>query len=231
MTFTGIMMTWIFYLRRSRGKAFLSLVVTLVDIVFLLSNTYKIPHGGYWSIILAAIPFSIILIYTFGQKKLYNSLKPMDIEEFLSLYNQTFRSMAKIKGTAIFLVRDMGNVPPYMVNIIFKNNIIYEDNIIVSIVSREEPFGVAGFFLFKEIAEGLRAFEIQLGYMEIIEVEGILRKAGIEEKVIFYGIEEIVTGHAVWKIFSFIKRLAPSFAQFHKLPSSKAHGVITRVEM
>lgn len=34
----------------------LSLIVwTLVDIVYLFSNTYKIPYGGYWSIILAAI--------------------------------------------------------------------------------------------------------------------------------------------------------------------------------
>ena len=52
MTLTGMMMTWIFYRKGNTLKAFISLLITFVDIVFLLSNVYKIPHGGYWSIII-----------------------------------------------------------------------------------------------------------------------------------------------------------------------------------
>ena len=63
MTMTGIFMTWIFYLRHKYGRTVLSLLVTVVSFIFLLSNTYKIPHGGYWSLIIAAIPFSIIMLY------------------------------------------------------------------------------------------------------------------------------------------------------------------------
>src|SRR5664279_290597 len=71
MTLTGIMMTWIFYLRGKMFYAVVSSFVVFVDIVFLLSNLYKIPHGGYWSIILASIPFVIIILYTSCQKRLY----------------------------------------------------------------------------------------------------------------------------------------------------------------
>ena len=53
----------------------------------------------------------------------------------------------------------------------------------------------------------------------------------MKEKTIFYGIEDIVTGSPVWKVFSVIKRLTPAFVQFYKLPSHKLHGVITRVEL
>ncbi len=52
MTLTGIMMTSIFYLREEYSKAVIAFFVTLVDISFLTSNTYKIPHGGYWSLTL-----------------------------------------------------------------------------------------------------------------------------------------------------------------------------------
>ena len=48
MTITGIMMTWIFYLKGKALKSSVSAFVTLVDIAFLLSNIYKIPIGGYW---------------------------------------------------------------------------------------------------------------------------------------------------------------------------------------
>jgi KUP system potassium uptake protein len=112
----------------------------------------------------------------------------------------------------------------------FKNNIIYEDNIIVSIVKREDPFGVTGYFT-KNLAPGLRSFEIQMGYMEVPDVEEILREAGIHEKTIFYGVEDIIPSNIIWQIFSLIKRLTPNIVQFYKLPANKLHGVVTRVEL
>jgi KUP system potassium uptake protein len=230
MTLTGIMMTWIFYLKGKIGIAMISLFVTFVDIAFLLSNLYKIPHGGYWSIIIGAIPFLIIVLYTNGQKKLYRVLKPVPLGEFLERYNLAYKSMNKVKGTALFFIRDPNEIPPYMIRSMFVNNILYEENIIVSIIKREDPFGVMGYFK-QELSHGLRIFEIQVGYMEITNIEEILKEAGIDEKTIFYGLEDIVTENMIWKIFSIIKRLTPTFVQFYKLPSNKLHGVMTRTEM
>jgi len=100
----------------------------------------------------------------------------------------------------------------------------------ISMVSLDNPFGINAFFK-ENLADGLRVFEIQAGYMEVPDVEKILENAGIDEKVIFYGIEDITTGNFIWKIFSMIKRLTPAFVQFYKLPHHKLHGVITRVDM
>jgi len=230
MTFTGFMMTWIFYLRGKITLALVSVLVTLVDIVFFLSNIYKIPHGGYWSIIIALIPLSTILIYTSGQKKLYRSLRAMDKTQLEEKYRLIYKSLSKIKGTALFFLKDKEKIPPYISRTMFNNNIIYEDNILISFVRSDEPFGVKGNFM-DEIAPGLRTFEIYQGYMEVIDVEEILREAGVDEKAIFYGLEDIITRNPIWKIFSIIKRLSPAFVQFYKLPSHKLHGVIIRVEM
>jgi KUP system potassium uptake protein len=230
MTLTGIFMTWIFYLKRKFGRAALSVFVTFVCLMFLISNTYKIPHGGYWSIIIAAIPFLVIMLYRRGQRKLYNVLQPLPIDVFLPSYTQIYNGMSKIKGTALFFARDAKEVPPYIVHTIIKNNILYEDNIIISIVKREDPFGVAGFFK-ESLGPGLRSFEIQTGYMEVPDVEEVLREAGIQEKTIFYGVEDILPSNIIWHLFSVIKRLTPNIVQFYKLPYNKLHGVVTRVEM
>ncbi len=230
MTITGIMMTWIFHLKKETLKSVISLLVTFVDLAFLLSNTYKIPHGGYWSIIIALIPLCIILVYTKGQKRLYRALKPMPLEDFLLKYEEAYKTLNTLKGTALFFARDIRKVPPYIVNTMFTNGIIYEDNIIVSIVRRDDPFGVNG--LFKVCySEGLCSFEIQLGYMEVVDIEEILGEAEIHERVIFYGLEDISTVNIIWKVFSIFKKLTPAYVQFYKLPSNKLHGVITRVEM
>ncbi len=230
MSITGIMLTWIFYLKKNYIKSFIALIITFVDFAFFISNTYKIPHGGYWSIIIAMLPLCMILIYTQGQKRLYLSLKSIPLSIFLENYNEAYKTLNKISGSALFFARDINRMPPYIARTMFIHNIIYEDNIIVSMSRQEEPFGIS--FDFKEkISDGLRVFEIRTGYMEVIEVEEILKKAGIEEKSIFYGLEDINTENIIWKIFAAIKNLTPSFVQFYKLPPNKLHGVITRLEI
>jgi KUP system potassium uptake protein len=230
MFLTGVMMTAIFYLRTEHLKTMIAFLVTLADLAFLTSNIYKIPHGGYWSLIIAAIPLAIILIYTGGQRKLYGKIRPLKLDVFLYSYNEVYQALNKIKGTALFFARDMKKVPSYIVHTMFMNNIIYEDNIIVSITTLDKPFGVKS--LFKEdLAPGLRSFEIQMGYTEVVNIEQLLKNAGINEKSIFYGLEEITTRNFFWKIFSMLKRLAPPFVQFHDLPPNKLHGVVTRIEL
>jgi KUP system potassium uptake protein len=230
MTLTGIMMTWIFLLRAKYGRAAVSSFVTVVTVAFLISNTLKIPHGGYWSLIIAGIPFSIIMLFTRGQRKLYYALQPLALEVFLLSYHQIYAAVPKIRGTALYFAKDAKDIPPYIIHTMFKNNIIYEDNIIVSIVRREDPFGVTGYFK-DDLAPGLRSFEIQMGYMEIPDVEEILREAGIHEKTIFYGVEDITATNICWQTFSLIKKLTPNIVQFFKLPANKLHGVVTRVEL
>jgi KUP system potassium uptake protein len=230
MTITGILMTAIFYHKKDTVKAVIALFITLIDLVFLLSNGYKIPHGGYWSIIIAAIVFSLIVIYTSGQKKLYELMRPMKVDDFLRKYNELYATESKISGTALFFARDITRVPQYIAHIMFKNNIIYESNIFTSIVKIDSPFGVESSFT-AEPAKGLKVFEIRAGYMEVINVEEILKEAGIYEKTIFYGIEDIFASNIVWRVFSIIKKLSPSFVQFYRLPPEELHGVMTRFEM
>jgi KUP system potassium uptake protein len=230
MALTGIMMTMIFYLKHDRSKFFLALSVTFVDVIFLTSSLHKIPYGGYWSIILALIPFCIIMIYINGQKRLGEALSPMKLDVFLEKYIEIYNDINKISGTALFFARDINRLPPYIASTMFYNNILYYDNIFVSIIKTENPYGVSGSFK-SNLAIGLRVFEIYMGYMEVIDVEKILKENGIDEKTIFYGLEDIVSDNVIWRIYSLIKKVTPAFVQFYKLPPHKLHGIISRIEM
>jgi len=50
-----------------------------------------------------------------------------------------YKQCYKIKGSALFFSREIGKIPPYIVNTLFCNNIIYDDNIIVSMETTDEP--------------------------------------------------------------------------------------------
>jgi KUP system potassium uptake protein len=228
MTLTGFLMTWIFYLKKKKILSFIAFAVTLIDAVYLWANFYKIPHGGYWSIILSLIPFIIIILYIQGQKRLYKMMDFMTLEEFLLKFNRVYATTARIKGTSLFLIKDVKDIPFYVTQTMFFHGVVYETNVFVSIIKRDDPFGIIGFFK-EDIAKGLKVFEIQMGYMEMIDVEEILRENGIEERVVFYGLEDITARNIIWKMFALIKRITPTFIQFYNFPSKKLHGVITKV--
>jgi KUP system potassium uptake protein len=230
MLITGIMMSLIFFLSGKRMKMLVALGVAGIDLVFLVSNLNKLPHGGYWSLILASFPLMTILIWTNGQKNLYRSLMPLNWEAFAISYEEIYGLGRTISGTALFFTREIKVVPPYIVHCMFRSNIVYERNVFISIIRTDEPQGIES-EMHADLATGLDGLEIRVGYMEVLDLQAILKKNGIREKVIFYGVEDIATDSVVWRIFSIIKKLTPTFVQFYKLPTMKLQGVVTRVEM
>ncbi len=230
MAITGILIVWILALRGQIVKTIIASAILIITWVFLFANFSKIPTGGYWSLIIASVPLIVILIFVNGQKRLAEALSPVPLDDFLKKFDVIYHSVNRISGSALFFARDFRRLPQYIPRIMFTNNIVYEDNIVISIIRTEQPFGVT-WGVTREITPGLSIFEIYLGYMEIVDIGSILQEAGIEEKTIFYGMEDIVTVHIVWRIFALIKKLTPSVVQFYKLPADKIHGVVTRVEL
>ena len=53
MTISAMFMIWIFKIQKHYSRLILACVVFFVDLMFLIAVFNKIPHGGYWSIIIA----------------------------------------------------------------------------------------------------------------------------------------------------------------------------------
>lgn len=226
---TVIMMNVIFLQRRKYNLLLLTMFLLFVDICFFIATSSKISTGAYMSLIMSAIPFGLIILYVRGHQVLYKSMSPMRRDEFFDKYNEFYANSSKITGTALFFARGIDRVPPYVAQTMFINNILYEDNIFIHIDKTDEAYGIS--YTFSEIAPGLRLFRISVGYMQVFNVEKIFEQAGIHEKVIFYGVENIETENIFWSIFAKIKKLTPSFISFYNLPSHKIHGVVTQVKM
>jgi KUP system potassium uptake protein len=230
MLITGLLMTAIFWHTHQRLFFALSVFVTLVDLAFFISMLTKIPAGGFWSLIIASVPFSVIIIYTRGQKALYRAMNPMDWETFKTRYAKTYRTASHIAGTAVFFARSVDKIPPYISRTIFTSGILYEKTVIVTMSITENPFGQDS-SLQEEVEHGLSVLTVSRGYMEVIDMMKIIHLAGIEERTIFYGMEEIMSRKILYWVFYLIKRLCPSFVQYYRLPAHKVHGVITRIEL
>ncbi len=229
ISITATMMCTIFFLRKKYISAIISLGLLFIDLCFFTATCSKIPHGAYWSIIIASMPLLLTLLYTKGQQALYKSMVLMDKETFLEKYNMLYPNLSKIKGTALFFSRGVDQVPPYIIQTMFTNNIMYTDNVFVQINKTPEAYGLT--YDLTPVTEGLTILKINAGYMEVFKLEQILKKLNIKEKVIFYGVEDIETSNIFWNIFALIKKITPTFVSFYNMPAHKIHGVITKVKI
>lgn len=227
MTITGIMITSIFFIRKHYIKSLIAFFILIIDFIFFAAACSKFIHGAYITLVIASMPLFIILLYTLGNKKLYNSMAMIDKNDFLEKYNKIYPNICKIKGTAIFFARGINKVPPYIIQTMFTNNIFYTDNIIINISKTSEALGIS--HKIEEITDGLKMLKIRIGYMEHFRLEKFLKEINIKAKVIFYGVEEIETSNVFWRIFALIKKITPTFVNFYCLPLHKIHGVINRI--
>jgi KUP system potassium uptake protein len=230
MMISAIMMAIIFFIQKAPVKMLCAVSLIVIDFFFFIATLLKIPHGAYFSFILAAIPLILTVAFIRGQSRLNEILKPIRLEDFLPRYRESYASLNKIRGTALFFVADVQNLSPYIGQVFFQNEILYENNILVRIRITEKPFGVET-HLEPDIADGLQFFTVKAGYMEVIDIVSLLESRGIDEKTIFYGIENVITDKPFWKIYSIIKKVSPPFVQFYTLPPEKMHGVVMRVMM
>jgi KUP system potassium uptake protein len=230
MFVSSFFMLWIFSVQKKVLKLCLTIVVAIVNIAFVISVFTKIPHGGYWSIIIGAVPFITILLWTKGNKAVYKSFRSLPIDTYFVSYQQIYETGKVLPGTSLFFAKSLDMIPPYMVHCTLRGGIIYEQNVLASIVTMDTPRGIQKLYI-PEIVEGFSFLEIQLGYMERLDIPKILKEVGIDPKVMFYGVDDVRARKYHWKVFAFIKRITPNFVQFLELPYYKLHGVFTRIEI
>jgi KUP system potassium uptake protein len=229
MSITGVLITMIFMYQKKYLKMTASIITGILSVVFFVSCWLKIPHGGYWSLIIASVPLLLIVLYTQGQKRLYASLIPIKKELFLEEYSKRYRTGHHAQGTALFFARRWDAIPAYIGKTMFQNGIIYDYNIMVIIKTTHEAHGISSEI--SPLGEGFDQMIIYAGYMEKLDVEAILMEKNINERVIFYGDEEIVSSNFVWKIFALIKDISPNFVSFYNFPHEKLIGVSRRTEI
>ncbi len=226
---TITLISTILFLKKKYFHCLFALLLMLIDVSFLIAVFSKLPTGAYWSIIIATIPLSLILLYVKGQQAMYKAIKLMDKKDFLQQYEEIYPLANKIEGKALFFARGIEKVPPYIVQTMFTNNIIYTENIFVQVNKTSGAFGLH--YELKQVITGLNVLTIDVGYMEVLRLEKVLKALDIEEKAIFYGVEDIETNNFFWHIFAIIKKITPTFVSFYKLPVHKIHGVITQIKL
>lgn len=230
MFISSIFIVSIMYHRKQFGRMSIALVVLLITLTYLVAVTHKIPYGGYWSIVIAVLTLLVMGLWITGMSRMRKYLRSVSLDVFVESFKQIYETGNFIKGEALFFTRNIQSISPYILHCMFRTGIIYEKNILVSVETTDEPYGI-NLQRFEKIIPGLSVAEIKYGYMEAPDLPKLFKEWGFNEKAIFYGSEEIKTNKLFLKIFVILKKVAPNWIGYFDFPYNKLHGVVTRIEI
>lgn len=209
----------------------LFLVLLPIDLLILIYNFHKFSSGGYFPFITALIILSLVLIYTKGNRNLGKKLIYEKYDKFIQKYEQLYKNEPKIEGTAIFMIRDINMISPYIIKTIFDFKILYKNNIFLSLRITDNPYGIE--YKYTQIendkTQSLGYIEIKAGYLEIININDIISKMNINPTVVFYGYENITTKSLIMNVYAFLKKNSPTIVDFYNFPLSKTIGITTNI--
>ena len=120
------------------SAVFLSAFLT-VDMVFISSNSLKIPTGGWLPLVVGAVLFLVLTTWIKGRALL---TQYMDERKtlFEDLEEKVSGNLVKVEGTAIYLTRSLHGVPQVLLHNLEHNHVLHERIIVLTIVTTNEPY-------------------------------------------------------------------------------------------
>ncbi len=112
----------------------------LVDSIFLSSNSLKILSGGWLPLAVGAVLFLIMTTWMKGRAVLAEALDEKkvlfeELEDKIATHE-----LVTVKGTAIYLARNLHGIPQVLLHNLEHNHVIHERIIVLTIVITDEPY-------------------------------------------------------------------------------------------
>jgi len=153
----------------------------VVDLAFFGTNLFKIPDGGWFPLLVAAIIFLLMSTWKKGRARLSEIVleNTLPIDLFLSDIGK--RKPVRVPGIAVFLTSVRGGAPPVLLHHLKHNKVLHEKVILMSVMGQEIPqVDETDRVRFRELGEGFCEVVANYGFMETPDVPSVLRSLTLE---------------------------------------------------
>ena len=161
-------------------------VFMLTDLAFFSSNVIKVATGGWVTIMIAVIIFSIISTWKTGRTMLTRILQAGSLPLDLFLGDVARKKPPRVPGTAVFMTSSQEGVPVVLLHHLKHNKVLHEQVVLMSIKTEEIPEIPSEERLTLETLEhGFFRVTARYGFMETPDVPEILyrlRQTGLRAR-------------------------------------------------
>ena len=206
----------------------------LVDGLYFASNVTKIPDGGWFPLLVAAVIFVLLTTWATGRRLVRERLEEdaLPIEIFI---RSTGSSVHRVVGTSVFLSSTADGVPPSLLHNLKHNHVLHERVVILTVATEQIPHFTGGSRTeITDLGHGFYRMILHYGFMDEVDIPAELANVTSAggpfksmETSYFLARQTLIVsqrpGMAIWreKLFAWMVRNAESAMEFFKLPTNR----------
>ena len=207
----------------------------IVDGIYFASNITKIPDGGWFPLLVAAISFTVLTTWAKGRQLLRDRLaeSALPLPVFIK---SAAASVHRVRGTSVFLSSSADTVPAALLHNLKHNQVLHERVIILNVKIEEVPHVAPERRVeFHDSGQGFYRMILHYGFMEEVDIPrdlAFIKTCGepfnMMSTSFFLGRQKLIAtkdrpGMALWRerLFAWMMRTSESAMEFFKLPTNR----------
>jgi len=215
------------------------------DLAFLAANIIKIPHGGWFPIVIAAAIFGLMLTWKTGRRLVAErlSLQSVPFGSFLASIQRD--PPLRVPGTAVFMYSSALGTPPAMLHNLKHNKVLHRQVVIVNVHTEDlAHVPPAERVAAEALGDGFFRVRVRYGFMDEPDVPAALALVPAElltldaaQVTYFLGRENLIVGRrrgpARWRraIFAWMSRNAQAATPYFHIPPNRVVELGAQIEL
>ncbi len=218
----------------------------IVDLAFLGANLPKIPHGGWFPLVVAGLIFVAMATWRRGRRLVTQKLHDHAVPLGHFIADLRAHPVTRVAGTAVFMTSTSHGVPTALLHNVKHNKVIHEQVILLTAITAEIPYVPASEradVVSKE--DGFHRVTCRYGFMEDphvpYDLERVAERTGLDLRIMqttfFLGRETLLprahVGLPLWqaRLFALMARNAESATAYFHLPPNRVVEIGVQVEI
>jgi KUP system potassium uptake protein len=253
VTFTMVTTTLLFFFASQRvfgwSRLHASLVagsMLLVETPLAVANLLKIPHGGWFPVLIAGTMFFIMSTWKTGRRLVWERLRVSAMPAVKFIADIAKKDPLRVAGTAVYMASNPHTTPMALLHNLKHNKVLHKRIIFFTICVEEDPVVDASNRLEVERMEaGFWRVQAHYGFMETPNIQAILRQCAEHdlefremETTFFLSRETVIPkagngGMNLWqeRLFAIMVRNALSATAYFRLPANRVVELGMQVEI
>jgi len=220
-------------------------VFLFIDLAFFGANALKVMQGGWVTLAVAALLFTLMTTWKTGRRLVAERLtaRAIPLEDFIEAVAAS--NPVRVPGTAVFMTAQPTGTPPALAHNLRHNKVLHEHVVVLTVSTVQRPHVPFDQQVsIESLGHDLFNVRVQYGFMEDPDVPSALRQAcaqglpiDTDDLTYFLGRETIIVtrrkGMAIWreKLFVVMARNAVRATAFFRLPTERVVELGVQVEM
>jgi KUP system potassium uptake protein len=252
VTSTMVITTLLAYLvaRRSWGVSrviagSLAAFFLVIELGFFAANAIKIPHGGWFPLVVGAVLYLLLSTWKRGRSLLASRLRERLYPFDRFLQDITREPPHRVPGTAVFMTSNLMGTPPTLLHNLEHNRVLHESVVLLTVVTSDTPHVPDEDRLSVEtLGQGFYRVTLRYGFMEDPDVPAALAVGAAhglapspEHTTYFLGVETLLSTHREgmprWRerLFTVMSRNAVRATSFFRIPPERVVELGMQIEL